>query len=578
MSKLLRSKLFWAGVVVLGLVVVIAVGVAALAASGPRIRNHSYLVLDLRSGMMDYDPPADLVAQLMGPSPLTLQRTLENLAKAAADSRVDGVILKLGLETAIGGASRQELREAIREVRDQGKPVIAWAESLMSGGVHLAAACDRVVLPPTGMLVFTGTTAQSLHIKGMLEKLGITADLHQIKDYKSAAEMMTRTDSSGPARENRQWLLDEMWQMTMADMEQDRGLTETRLLQLMEHALFTPEEAQEAGLIDAIAYWDELVAELKREQDEELRTVRGGTYAKVSPRSVGLRGRKQVAVVYAQGTIAGRKSGFNPLLGMTMGHESVIADLRRAEKDPKVAAVVFRVDSPGGSALTSDLIARQIDTMKQVKPVVVSMGDVAASGGYVVAYRADRIVASPMTITGSIGSISGKFDMKGLYDKLGISFDSVSKGPMAELFSGLRRFTPEERARFQDNHWKSYNRWIADVAQRRGMAFEEVDQLAQGRVWSGRQARAHGLIDDVGGLRRAVELAKELADIPADERVTLVHLPGKKGLLELLTQQDGNQASALISRLFFNAVQRDLAEAARILADDSWLMEPMVID
>lgn len=578
MSKLLRSKLFWVGVVGLSLVVVIAVGVAVMAASGPRIRSHSYLVLDLRDGMMDYDPPPDLLGQLMGPSPLTLQRTLENLAKAAADDRIEGVILKLGLETAIGGASRQELREAIAEVRDQGKPVIAWAESLMSGGVHLAAACDRVVMVPTGTLVYTGVNAQSLHVKGMLDKLGITADLHKIKDYKSAAEMMTRTDMSDPARENTRWLLEEMWQMTMADLEQDRGLSESRLLELMEHALFTPEEAQEAGLIDQAAYWDELAAELKREGDERLRTVSGGTYAKVSPRSVGLRGHRQIAVVYAQGMIAGRKSGINPLLGMTMGHESVIADLRRAEKDPKVAAVVFRVDSPGGSALTSDLIARQIDTMKEVKPVVVSMGDVAASGGYVVAYRADAIVASPMTVTGSIGSISGKFATKGLYDKLGISFDSVSKGPMAELFSPLRPFTPEERERFQDNHWKSYNRWIGDVAQRRGMAFEDVDGLAQGRVWSGRQAQAHGLIDEVGGLRRAVALAKELAEIPEDEQVTLVHLPAKKGLLELLTQQDGDRGAAMVRWLVFNALRRDLAEATRVLSDDSWLMTPMVID
>lgn len=574
MKKILHSKLFWFGALAFVLVAVIGVTVL-VATAGPRIKSHSYLVLDLRDTMIEYDPPADLIGQLTGSGALTLQRTLENLAKATADRRIDGVILTVSQATAIGGASRQELREAIAELRAKGKPVIVWAESLSAGGVHLAAACDRTVLLPTGSVIFTGVTAQSMHIKGALDKLGITADLHKIKDYKSAAEMMTRTEASEPARENRRWLLDEMWQMTMADLERDRSLTEARLTELMERALFDADEAKAAGLVDQVAYWDELAGELKRKDDKELRTVSGAVYDRVKTRSVGLEGKSRIAVVHAQGMIGGRKSGINPLLGMMMGHESVVADLRRAEKDPKVAAVVFRVDSPGGDALASDLIARQIDTMKAVKPVVVSMGDVAASGGYVVAYRASAVVANPMTVTGSIGSISGKLVMKGLYDKLGISFDTVSKGPMAEIYSTLRTFTPEERARFEANHWTSFNRWLADVAARRGMTFEHAETLAHGRVWSGRQAKANGLVDELGGLQRAVAVARELASIPAGEQVTLVHYPEKKGLLQMLTAKDEDRSAALASWLLYRTLHHDLPEAARMIEGQAWLMEPL---
>ena len=471
-----------------------------------------------------------------------------------------------------------ELREAIKALRENGKPVYAWAESMSLGGLHLAAACDRVVMAPPGTLIFTGLVSRSMHVKETLDKLGVSADMHQIKDYKSAAEMMIRSDMSGPAKENARWLVEEIWQMIMGDMENDRGLGEAKLQKLMEHALFTAEEAVQAGLIDQSAYWDELTEELKRDGDKRLRTLSSGTYSGITPKSVGLGGRKQIAVVYAQGSIAGRRSGMNPLLGMTMGYESVIADLRRAERNPRVAAVVFRVNSGGGSALTSDFIARQIETMKETKPVIVSMGDVAASGGYYIAYKADRVIANPLTITGSIGSISGKFAMKPLYDKLGITFDSVSKGPMGDIYSDLRRFTPAERKRFQENHYNMYNRWVSDVAEKREMSFDEINNLAQGRVWSGRQAVEHNLIDDLGGLKRAVEIAKELAEIPEDEQVALVHIPSKRGLLQILMDRDGASLAAGLRRLVFETLKNYIHEAASVVSGHSYIMDPLVIE
>jgi protease-4 len=227
-----------------------------------------------------------------------------------------------------------------------------------------------------------------------------------------------------------------------------------------------------------------------------------------------------------------------------MGHESVIAELRRARDDEDVAAVVFRVDSPGGVGLDSDLIGHEVELLKEVKPVVVSMVNVAASGGYAISYRASKIVADSMTVTGSIGSISGKFNVRDLYGRFGVTVDSVTKGPNALMNSSFHDYTPEQRARFEEDHWKGFNYWLADVAKFRGMTFEEAEALAHGRVWTGLQAKENGLIDEVGDLQRAIEVAKELAEVPADEQVTLVHYPEKKSLFQLVTGDDGEVAAA----------------------------------
>ncbi len=542
MARFVRSPWFWIALVVL-VAGGVLIGVVAALTGGPDIEDGSWLVVDLRDDMLEYDPPSDLLSQAMGETSLTLQGTLDNLAKAAADDRIEGVIVKLGGTTSPGQATIEELRAGIATVREANKRVVAWAESLSAGGVHLAGACELIAMCPTGGVIFTGSEASSMHVKALLDKLGIEPNIHKIKDYKSAAELVLRTDMSEPAKENRRWLMDEMWEMRGAHLEQDRGLDEQAVTRLMEHALFTGEEALEAGLVDQLWYWDELETELLAEGTEELKTVAQSTYGKVKPKDVGLGGKKTIAVVHAQGTIGGRTNGVNPLLGVMMGHESVNAELKRAADDEDVAAVVFRIDSPGGSALTSDLIGHQVEVLTRDKPVVASMVNVAASGGYHIAYRASKIVANPMTVTGSIGSISGKFNMKKLYDEIGITYDGVSMGPNADMYSALSDFTEEQRARFEANHWDGFNQWLADVAEHRGMSFAEAEKLAHGRVWSGRQAAANGLVDELGGFDRAVALAKELAEIPADEDVTIVHYPEKKSLLQTLTAGQGAQAA-----------------------------------
>jgi protease-4 len=542
MVRFVRSPWFW---IVVAVVVIAGLGIGVVTAltGGPDIEDGSWLVVDLRDEILEYDPPSDLLSQAMGESSLTLQGTLDNLAKAAVDDRIEGVIIKLGGTTAPGAATIEELRAGIRKVRQAGKRVVAWAESLTSSGVHLAGACELVAMCPTGGVIFTGSEVSSMHVKKLLDKLGIEPNVHKIKDYKAAAELVLRADMSEPAKENRRWLLDEMWQMRGEHLEQDLGLDDATVRQLMEHALFTGDEAVEAGLVDQLWYWDELEAELLAEGGEELEVVAQGTYAKVDADDVGLGGKRTIAVVHAQGTIGGRKNGVNPLLGVMMGHESVNAELERVADNEDVAAVVFRIDSPGGSALTSDLIGHQVEVLARDKPVVASMVNVAASGGYHIAYRASKIVANPMTVTGSIGSISGKLNMKALYDEIGVTYDEVSKGPNADMYSDLKSFTEEQRARFEANHWDGFNQWLADVAEHRGMGFAEAEKLAHGRVWSGRQAAANGLVDELGGFDRAVAIAKELAEIPPDEDVTVVHYPEKRSLLQTLTSGQGAQAA-----------------------------------
>jgi protease-4 len=553
-------KTFFASILaVITIALVVLIIVLVVTSKKEKIRDHSYLVIDIYGDVFEYDPSPDIMSELMGAKPLTLQMILSNLEKASVDERIEGVIMKLNGYNNLGYAKCEEIRGAIKKVQKAGKKVYAFSDSIDKKTYFIAAACDKIYMPANAYVILEGFATAVPYIKGTLDKLGIKADLHKIKDYKSAAEMVIRKDMSPEARENRKWLMEDTWEIFIKSLQEDRGLTEEKIIEIMNQAMFMPEKAKEFDLIDEILYWDEIAARLKQEKDEELRTVSQSRYDEVKPKKLGLKGKKKIAVVHAQGLIAGRESDVDIILGVIMGHETVNADLRRARKDKDVAAVIFRVDSGGGSGLTSDLISRGIDITSKVKPVVVSMVDVAGSGGYWISYKANKIVANPTTRTGSIGSISGKFNMKGFYDKIGITYDFVTKGPNALILSDYRDFTKEEREIFERTHWDDFNAWLRDVAQRRGMTFEEAEKLAHGRVWTGRQAKANGLIDEVGGLDRAIEMAKELAKIPSDEKVTIVHYPKKKSLVEMIF--NGEEGITTVARwMIFHFIHEDLAE------------------
>ncbi len=524
-------KAFLGSLIAILVVVLILVGVIAFRMQDkPEVKDGSYLLVDLYGQLPEYNPPAGMMGFMSG-SPATLTSMLENFEKAAVDDRIAGVIFKLSSTHDAGPGMVQEMRAGVAKVRAVGKKVYGFTDSMDPKTYLVAAACDSIFMAPAGYFGFTGLQARTMYVKSMLEKLGINPNVHKIKDYKAAAEMMMRTDMSDAARENREWVLDEIWKMMMTTFQEDRGIGKEKILEIMEMAVIQPQEALEFGLVDDLIYWDELEVRLTDDEDE-FHTVTADDYAQVERKEVGLKGDKKIAVVHAQGMIGGRESGINPMFGVTMGHETINDAIRAAREDEDVAAIVFRIDSGGGESLASDLMSREVLITKEDKPIISSMVDMAASGGYYIAYTASKIMANPMTATGSIGSISMKFNMTGLYDKLGVSFDQVSRGPMARFWDDTRDFTDEEWARFTENHWDDFNAWLRDVAEKRGMTFEEAERLAHGRVWMGTQAKENGLIDELGGYYDAIALAKELGDIPADEEVTIEHYPKAKGFLE----------------------------------------------
>jgi len=559
---------------------VLAMGVAGLLASklgvDSDIEDHSWLHLDLYGDVLEYDPPGGVMSEVTGGGGgLTLQKILENLEKAAVDERIDGVLLQMSATHGAGWAKLEEIRNAVARLQETGKPVYGFADSMDSRTYYLASVCDSLYCPPAGYIQFIGFSRTSTHVKGMFEKLGLAADVSAIRHYKAAAQLATRQDLSPEARKNLNWMLDEYWEMFCSALKQDRGMTESRVVELMQHAMFTPAEAVSEGLFDRLMYWDEILAQLLPDGEDRLPVVGHERYAAEDPEDLDLKGDKKIAVIHAQGNIGGRENGINPMLGLMMGHESIVRELNRAVKDDDVAAIVLRIDSGGGESLASDLMGHAVQNISREKPVIVSMVDVAASGGYMMAYRATKIMAGPMTVTGSIGSISAKFDISGTLEKMGVTSDFVGKGPNAEMWTDRRSFTEEEFNRFSEDHWKGFRTWMNDVAESRGIAAADIDSLCMGRIWTGRQAEGNKLVDELGGQHEAVLLAKKEAGIAVNEPVSLWHLPESKGLIESLVGGDEDLDQALSW-----SVYRQLRSETRFTLDylgsgKLWMMDPI---
>ena len=522
------------------------------------VADGSWLVVDVYGDIPMYDAPESISGSIFG-EPETLSDILTNLEKAAADHRLDGVVMKISASNSLGMASMGELRTAIAKVRASGIPVVAYSDDLDRDALYLASACDSIFVPNVADVSFTGYGAVESFYKGTLDKLGIHQNLHKIKDYKTAAEPFQRTNMSPESREMTGWLMQEVWEVELGAISRDRGVPMDSLVACMNYALFTPNEAKRARLIDDVVYWDEL--EKRLSDKDEFPEVTSDEYDDVKRADVGLKGHKRIAVVNAYGFIGGRESRTDATLGVMMGHETVIRNLRDAADDDRVDAIVFRVDSPGGESLASELIAREVGKIAAEKPVIVSMGDVAASGGYAVSYRATKIVADSLTITGSIGSIYGKLNLGGAWNKIGVTFDSVTKGPNALMWSGVHDFDDAQWKRIIAHHNESVDQWLTDISEARKIPLEELRSYSEGRVWTGRQAKERHLIDEVGGFSRAIELAKESAGIPADEDVTLDYFPKKRGLYSLL--MSGDAPLTLVRLAMTRLLREDVAETMR---------------
>jgi protease-4 len=359
--------------------------------------------------------------------------------------------------------------------------------------------------------------------------------------YKNAPNQFTERGFTGPHREQMDALLDSVFSQYLEAIAHGRGKTREEAATLVERGPFSAQEALRAGLVDELLYRDEVEARLKTAE-----RVTPGRYVKAA-RGLGFDGRARVALVYAVGEIVPGESQDGPFGGSGFaGSDTVAAALREARQDSAVRAIVLRVDSPGGSGTASDVIWREVRLARKAKPVVVSMGDVAASGGYYIAMGGDAIVAQPGTITGSIGVFGGKFSLRGLYDKLGITRETLTRGRHSDIFSEYRAWDEEERAKIRGLMESFYTEFLRKAAEGRKMSEAEVHAVAQGRVWTGAEAKQHGLVDQLGGLHDALAVAKVRAGIGADEEVALVVLPERKSLLDLLLQ---NRDEDVLARL-----------------------------
>lgn len=422
-------------------------------------------------------------------------------------------MLRLG-NLQIGWARLAELRSAIERVRSSGKPVIIYFTSAPSDGeYYLAAAADWLVCPPVSMINLDGLRAEATFYKGLLDKLGIEFEYERVGKYKSAVERYSRTSLSEPAREAREALLDDIFDELTTAIAADRNLSPAQVRELIDGGPYASIEALNAGLIDQIAYEDELDGIINEKIARRARHVDLPNLAKRTYHRDVWGPAPQVAVVFAAGTMLPGADREDLLAGEVLGAGTAVAALRAARRDRDVKAIVLRINSPGGSGVATDIIRREVQQTLGKKPVVVSMADVAASGGYYIACGADSIFACPSTITGSIGVYYGKVNLVGLYDKLGVDKEVSTRGAHAGMYSFHRPFTDDEREILSHQMDMFYDNFLKIVADGRGSTPEQIDSLAQGRVWTGAAARENGLIDEFGGLPRAISSAAHMAGI-----------------------------------------------------------------
>ncbi|MEZ5063223.1 MAG: S49 family peptidase [bacterium] len=516
------------------------VAVAVLGDTGPR--DDSWLTIRLNGGLLEYYTPPTL-SELFDDPRTCLMEVTENLEKAAVDDRITGVIFRLdGFAAGLG--KLDEIRAGIRRVRDAGKPVYAHAESFGETALYLASECDSVFLAPNGEVYAFGRAAQIEHLKGTFDLLDVTPNFHAIGAYKSAVELFTRKQSSDEAIENVTWLFDELDSSYVRVLDKNRGLDADDVGDLRARGILRADDALAAGVVDGLLWWDEL-ADHCRGTDKHLASVSSPAYAHVERRAVKLAGRDKIAVVHAQGFVAANGDDrFDTVVGLTLGPDRIVDDLEDAREDDSVKAVILRWDTGGGATVGGDLIAHAVQRLRDEKPVVVSVADVAASAGYTMSFRANRIVCPRNGITGSIGSLTGKLNVRGLYEKLGITHDTIAYAPNALLFSELTDFTPEQWDLVARDHLATYDRWIADIADARGRTPEEIEAVAGGRVWTGGQALERGLVDDLGTFWQALDVARELADLDPDTKVDLVHYPRERSALDLLRSGEIRRLSA----------------------------------
>ena len=497
----------------------------------------------------------------------------KTLRAAKRDSDVAGALIRVE-NNAYGVGRLQEIRDVIREFKSTGKRTICYAHNYSTGSYIAASACDQIILHPSGEVRLIGLRSETSFYKKTLEKLGIRADLEHIGDYKSASDLFTREGMSDAHREVQNSILDDLYSQVCDSIAADRNLTQDEVKEQIDRGPFTAKQAVESGVVDRLAYRDEL--------EEVTKKLVGGTYSLVKARTylntdtyepdweVPL---PRIAIIEATGTMVTGDSFSDPFTGTrAMGSSTIARAVQSVREDDSVKAVVLRIDSGGGLVVAADIIWRELMRLKGVKPLIVSMGDVAGSGGYYIAMPAHVVIAEPGTITGSIGVIGGKYSLKGLYDKIGVHKEIIKRGKHADFYTDYGDYPPEERAIVRQQIGEIYDDFITKVAKAREMSKEEIDHIARGRIWTGKQALENGLVDELGGLDRALSVARKRAGLENRE-VELVRLPRENWLTRWIAAY--NSAKTLVNSTD-GVVRRSLLELLR--QHRTFLLTPYAIE
>ena len=530
----------------LAAVVVSMTGLVAMyfmVSRAPSVASNAVLMLRVPGGLSERQVNT-LLATFVGDGP-TVQSVVNSLRKAKVDARIPGVILMPSGPQLLWGKA-QEIRDAVLDYKASGKPIVAFLEYGGTQEYYLASAADKVFLLPGSPLDLVGVASYEMFIRGALDKIDAYPDMLHAGDFKTASNFYTETTFTPEHREMAESLNRDLYEQIIDGIADGRQMAKSNVRRLIDEGPFLSADALEAGLVDGLIYADEL----KRQDpfDEgDWREIADRDYRQISLASVGLNRGQRIALIYAVGTITSGAGGVDLVGGEVLGSDTLVQAIRAARTDDSVRAIVLRIDSPGGSAVASDVIWREVMLAKADKPVIASMSDLGASGGYYMAMAADTIVAQPATLTGSIGVVAGKITTGGTYEKVGVTIEPVSNGRFAGMYSPVTPFTDDERAKMQEHIDAIYEQFLMKAAEGRGTTRDVIHAVAQGRVWTGRMAKERGLVDELGGLGRAIALVKERVGIDADADVELVVYPRPKSLFELL--RGGFTAAQAAARL-----------------------------
>jgi len=500
----------------------------ALLDTEPHISSHSYLQINLSGPIPEYET-SDILEEYLRGSRLDLRKIRQDFKMAAVDDRINGIVLRVGF-IMTGFAKLEEIQQLIHDFRLSGKKVLAHLDYGITRDYFLATACDSVYISPGGNLFLTGLLAEITFYEGLFKKIGVEADFEHIGKYKNAPDAYTRQSMSEPQREVIDAIFDTRFESLITSIAKNRNLTYEHVLNMIDNISgFSPEEAYNHGLVDGIKYLSQ-VHEILEDEDRQLSKVSAAEYALIDPASVGIEGDERIAVIYCTGTMTGGEDGSDPYFGSTMGANRVIRDINRAAESKSIKAIILRINSPGGSSLAADNIWYAVVEAAKEKPIVASISDLGASGGYYIAIPADAIIAQKLSLVGSIGVFAGKFSLKKLYEKIDLKNEIIKRGKNAGLFSLNSKFTDSERIIIKNMINDFYQNFVSKVATAREKSYDEIDKIARGRVWNGQKSMEIDLIDLTGGLDEAVNVAKNLADIDPEVAVRLIYYPKSRSL------------------------------------------------